>query len=708
MVNELSEIPFHPDAVWVGSDHPFDLHEAYLCFRSPLDWVAPAGFQQAELWITADSRYKLWVNGQFVARGPARSFPEHQAVDRIDLTPHLHTGPNSLAVMVYQPGYSHFAYLHRGACGLLAQLVCDECPVLVTGPDWRVRRDRSFAELVPRVSIYGSGIEERDLNLVEPWTSLAYNASSWARARVVAPLGRSPWTGLQLRRLPLLAERAQPLRLVEARHGPYPVQYHSDPHLALRAGWGSAQAAAPEADVDGWYKPVLADHQSSYYLFDLGRDYTCLGWSEIVGAGGQEWLSISYAEKFRGGQLVISDPETYCRVRLTDRFRLGPGHQRAEPFAVRGGRYLLFQLTGPTGPTFRIRFHARVTEYPLDTDRQLTFTDPQLAGVSRLCETTFRACLQDGFVDSTWRESSQWLGDALPQSLIMAALSDDTRPLRRVIELAAQGAYPDGVLPSVLPGEVHAYTIVDYNFSWVELLSHYWRLTGNGLLVEEMWPVLVKMLDRFHQDLSPEGLLLSQPGRRLFLDWAPVSRNEPNAIYNFRYLLALQLAVQLAQQRGLTTAADSWRQRASSLQAGMRRVFWRDQRWYDDSDGSTFSQLAASLAILTRSTPDANLETQLEQIAARSLDPNDEPASGKMVLASPFMHHYIFEALRSHRKFEATIEIIRRRWGRWVTEGYPTTWENWSVDFPDGSQCHAFSAHPLYHLAEMAGELEDL
>jgi hypothetical protein len=27
--------------------------------------------------------------------------------------------------------------------------------------------------------------------------------------------------------------------------------------------------------------------------------------------------------------------------------------------------------------------------------------------------------------------------------------------LRQVIEMAAQGVYPDGVLPSVLPGEVH-------------------------------------------------------------------------------------------------------------------------------------------------------------------------------------------------------------------------------------------------------------
>jgi hypothetical protein len=72
-----------------------------------------------------------------------------------------------------------------------------------------------------------------------------------------------------------------------------------------------------------------------------------------------------------------------------------------------------------------------------------------------------------------------------------------------------------------------------------------------------------------------------------------------------------------------------------------------------------------------------------------------------MVLASPFMHHYIFEALRRRGRSDEVVEIIRRRWGRWVEQGEPTAWENWNVDFPDGSQCHAFSAHPRYHLSKV-------
>ena len=64
----------------------------------------------------------------------------------------------------------------------------------------------------------------------------------------------------------------------------------------------------------------------------------------------------------------------------------------------------------------------------------------------------------------------------------MATLTDDVRPLHQVLVMAAEGAYPDGILPSVLPGEVHAYAIVDYNFMWIELLRLYHDLTERRLV----------------------------------------------------------------------------------------------------------------------------------------------------------------------------------------------------------------------------------
>ena len=698
----MNQVMFSPDAVWIGSDHAFDLREAYLRFRSPAEWRLAHAPKSAILSITADSRYKLWVNGRFVARGPARCQPHAQAVDQLQIADYLQAGHNVLAVQVYQPGYSHFAYVHRGMAGVLAALVCDGRTELVTNPTWRTRRDPSFAATVTPVSIYISGVEERDLNLADNWINPAYGDADWAAARTVAPVNGYPWTTMQLRSLPLLPERELDATLVETRLGETVNQ--TDPHLSLREGWLAAEKRPFLANNDGWFSLKLDSNQSAYWLYDLGRGYSCQGWAEVRGAGGSEQLAISYSEKIDDGQVYLSDPATYCRVRMTDRIRLHSGDQQIEPFALRGGRLLLFQLTGPTPPGFQIRLHTRVAEYPLAVERELTTSDPLLNQIITLCEETLRACLLDGFVDNPWRESAQWIGDALPNSLIMAAMSDDTRPARRVLELAAQGAYPDGVLPSVLPSEAHAYAVVDFNFQWVELLHIYAGLSGDEAFVAEMWPTLVKMLARFAQDINEAGLLISQPGRRLFLDWSPASKQEPNAVYNLHFVLALQQAAKLATRRGAVEDTHRWQQLAATIQRAARDAFWVNGRWHDDLDQTTFSQLAASLALITRAVEVGEETAVLDALIARSLDPDDSHDPQKMVLASPYMHHRVFIALRQHGRSDDVVEIIRQRWGRWVQMGYPTTWENWAVDFPDGSQCHAFSAHPRYHLAEIAKE----
>jgi hypothetical protein len=699
-------VVFPPDAVWIGSAHPFDLHEVYLCFRSPRHWRLARQPEEAHLFITADSRYRLWVNGRFVARGPARCWPHAQAVDRLDLTPYLRAGPNLLAVQVYQPGYSHFAYVHRGNAGLLAHLVCDGQTALVTDAAWRVRRDPSYHDRVPRLSIYQAGVEDRDLRLAEDWMMPGYDDADWVPARVVAAVGDTPWTGLELRKLPLLHERDLSLLTVTTRRGRAVGSPGPDPHEDLRRAWALARPVILAADEEGWWRPELAADETAFWVFDLGRGYTCQGWAEVEAAGGDEQVLISYSEKFRGQEPYLSDPATYCRVRMTDRFRLRPGNQVVEGFSPRGGRVLIVQLVGPTGPGFRIRFHVRAIVYPLTLDRVPSHPDPTLQGVLDLCLNTLQACLHDGWVDNPWRENAQWIGDALTAAPALATVSRDFRPLRRVIEMAAQGAYPDGVLPGVLPSEAHAYTVLDFNFQWVELLATYRRLSGDEALVTAMWPTLVKLLDRFARDLAPDGLLRSQPGRRLFLDWAPVSKAEPNAIYNLHFVLALQLAARMAVERGATAEAERWTGLAAALRTTIRATFWDGNRWWDDLGRTTCSQLGTALALLTDCNRSEEEPALLDALAARSLDPTDEsPLPGarpadpqRMVLASPYMHHRVLAALRRGGRQAVVEDIIRLRWGRWVQAGFPTAWENWNVDFPDGSQCHAFSAHPLVYL----------
>lgn len=705
MKTDPLDIP--PDTFWIGPPHPFDLHEVYVDFRAPslnLDSVP----ESASLFMSADSRYRLWINGNLLARGPARCWPHAQSVDIIEIADHLVPGQNQITVQVYQPGYSHFSYVHQAAMGQIAWLILDDEVLLVSDTQWRVRTNASFSSQVKRISIYGSGVEDRDLRLDDDWQAVSYDDMRWEQARTVAPASGPLWSGLKRREVPFLVEEIRRLKpesdeaeLLEIRSAP--CAHSHDPHLDLKRAWEEGRRTPIDADDDGWFTVTLDAGISQIWLFDLGQDYTCVGRVEVDRAQGGELLWIGYQEKIRNGELVISDPDTYCRVRNTDRIRVGPGASEVESFSLRGGRYLLFGVSGPTFE-LRVRFGVRTARYPLELKQRTWQKESDLCNILDLCERTFHACLQETFVDAVWRESSQWLGDALPQSLVLTTLSDDLRPLRRVIEMAAEGIYSDGMLPSILPGEVHAYAVLDYCFVWVELLDLY-RQHGDLQFIKSHSSTLKRMLARFSQDIGEDGLIRSQPGRRLFLDWSPMSRAEPNGLYNLRYVHGLRTGARLLDVLGEDGdgSADRWRRTAERLCQSARKTFWADGRWWDVPEQSTFSQTTAAFAILSGAADAGEVAQLLDAIVARSLDEDDDPKDGKMVLASPFMHHYIFEALATAGRYDEIEEIVRLRWGRWTRAGYPTCWENWNVDFPDGSQCHAFSAHPLYHLTKVKG-----
>ena len=670
-------------AVWIGGAHPFDLQETYLNFRS--DIILTDAPDHALFRLAADSRYRLWINGVFVGRGAERSWPSSMAVDERMITNHLRQGLNRIAVQVYSPGYSHFAYVHRGACGLIGWLEVDGKVVLTTDPKWKVRRDRSWADRVERVSIYGTGVEDRDLQMGEEWREA--EASGWEAARVVQGSAGPIWHSLRPRATALPEEKVNTLETAwQVRTGPAGAA-SGDPHADLRKLFATSRPGAAPA--------LLPKGTSAIWIFDLGESRACLGGVELTAAGGERLL-ISYAEKLRDGELLLSDPETYCRMRPTDRFTLRPGRQVVEGFTPRGARYLVFALTGG-GVSPAPRFHVRLPITPV-VERPLPRLQGALQGVAEMCRRTTLNCLQDGFVDGVWRESSLWLGDVVAQDWALRAITDDARPLLFAIDMAAEGADAEGLLPSVLPGEIPAYAVTDYNFSWVELLAG--CATHPGIAEPEAvwqrhWGTLSRMLERMASFRGPDGLLRNPPGRRLFLDWSPASRVEPNLTLNLRYLHALRLAARMAESVGRT--AD-WGKQAGDLAQSLQGHRAADG-WRESPGGAAASQLGLALLILNGMVQGAEAEALADRIVERSLDLRDEPLDGQLTLASPFMHHYVFMGLQRLGRRADIHAIIAARWGRWVQEGRPTTPENWSIDFPDGSACHGFSAHPLGWLA---------
>lgn len=111
--------------------------------------------------ITADSRYRLWVNGRPVGDGPVRGWPESYRADLLDLGPWLKRGRNQILVQVHFYGCGTFHVVpQRG--GLTAILQRGGREIWRTGPQWMVRAAEECVAEAPRISVQLPAMEIHD------------------------------------------------------------------------------------------------------------------------------------------------------------------------------------------------------------------------------------------------------------------------------------------------------------------------------------------------------------------------------------------------------------------------------------------------------------------------------------------------------------------------------------------------------------------
>jgi hypothetical protein len=99
---------------------------------------------------------------------------------------------------------------------------------------------------------------------------------------------------------------------------------------------------------------------------------------------------------------------------------------------------------------------------------------------------------------------------------------------------------------------------------------------------------------------------------------------------------------------------------------------------WDDLPRTTYSQLAAALAILTGAVPPDDEPALLDQIVARSLNPADDHTPGQMVLPSPL--YTTSSPCAAAAVTLPSSPSFRLRWGAGRLQ-LPHYMENWNVDF---------------------------
>lgn len=217
----MSTLTFAETASWIWEPEPARTFNRFLCFRRKFE--VRGALRSSRLRITADARYEVFLNGEWLGHGPIRSWPDPWSVDEYDLRGRLRPGINVLTALVQDIGTGTFQYL-REAPGLLAQVEWDAgagTQALVTDASWRCQAHTGFLWPVPRISVQQAWEEQYDARKTltdsagRDWRLPAFDDAAWLPAAAVRPAGQPPHAHFELRDIPFLTrDPVMPTRVV--------------------------------------------------------------------------------------------------------------------------------------------------------------------------------------------------------------------------------------------------------------------------------------------------------------------------------------------------------------------------------------------------------------------------------------------------------------------------------------------------------------
>jgi hypothetical protein len=641
--------------------------------------------------VSADTRYRLFVNSVPVAWGPARGDLGHWRFETVDLAPHLRAGKNVLgATVLFYGELMPWAQIGHEAAFLL-QGDGDAEQIANTPDGWKVTRDDAYTlfreeNVIPESRVLGA-FERMDLAR-HPWAWEVYGFDdhSWAdavRIAGAAPRGMqdadSPWW-LVPRPIPQMEETPRPFGRV------------------VRAEGMDAPAA------EGFTVPARS---RATLLFDHGAETTAF--PEVVVASGSAGttLSLAYAEALVDAQGRKGDRNEVAGRRLRgyrDEWTLDGGEPRfLRPLYWRTFRYAELRVETGDAPVTISGLRAVFTGYPFA--EKARFDAPEMPDAKALWDVgwrTARLCAHETYMDCPYYEQLQYAGDTRIQCLVTLYASGDARLFRNALAQLDDSRIADGLTQSRYPSS-RPQIIPPFSLWWVGMLHDYWRHVPDPDFVRGLLPGVRAVLDWFRARLRPDGLLGELPWWN-FADWAegwdygvpPGGRSGGSSILSLQYVLALNEAADLEDALGRKDEAGRLRRDARHTADAVRRHCLDEAaaRVADTAERASFSQHAAALAVLAGAVPAGRQKAVVERLLS----------DASLTQATFYFRFYLNRALVKAGLGDRYLDTLGP-WREMRARGL-TTWAE--TPEPTRSDCHAWSAAPNYEfLATVLGVTPD-
>jgi len=466
---------------WIGPSHPSEDVGVFV-FRCLLDLAERPEALYVD--VSADQRYKLYVNGELVAHGPQRGDLSRWFYDSVDLAPYLRQGENEIRAVVW-----NFGWLAPIAqMGLRTGFVCrSEWPNLTTPGGWEYARlehwgfERLTAQPVSFYMEVGPG---------EIYDSRLPASSQWKKPILIAD-----WRdrGSRYESIWAMTPRSIPPMRRDLRTKP----------PAVRRGSGNFLSGGLLLDFEELLcaYPVVVLTGDPGTTVTLTYDEGLWETTEATGAYGSQAV--------KGHRDEVEDKEARG---YQDKVILGDGPCSFEPLWWRTFRYVTLESDSPAS---LISFETLETGYPYRVESSFEADEASIQPIWSTAVRTLERCAGETYFDCPYYEQLQYAGDTRLQVLAHYYLSSDRQLARNAILQLGESLQANGLTQSRFPNRTTQF-IPPFSLWWVMMLHDQMLYDGEAHVEEHQQRLARLAIDTF-TDLQRADTTQHW----MFADWVP-------------------------------------------------------------------------------------------------------------------------------------------------------------------------------------------
>lgn len=670
--------------------HPTESNVDYgvFLFRNEFELEEVPG--EFKVYVSADNRYRLFVNGTEVSFGPARGSLEYWRYETLDISSYVKKGINIIAAEVFNLGPMRPAAQFSNVTAFIFQAeILSEKLNTGLGP-WKVTKNQAYyARPVTSDMVLGKYFVAGPCDSIVAtsypfgWETKEFMDNDWHKPRVVQKgSGRgymhgSPWM-LVPRNIPMMEQKT--------------VKFSSI----------GRQSEGLDFDkvIKGVGKITIPSNSKMSILID--QKELSMGFPELIVSGGLgAKIKATYSEalfdesKDKGNRNEIDGKKIYG---YSDIFvPNGEMDRMFRPLWIRTFRFIQLDIETFEKPLTINDYYFKFTAYPFEEKGMFASDNEHLKNIWKVGWQTARLCAMETYMDCPYWEQLQYLGDTRIQSLISLYVAGDDRLMRNALLTADRSRMPDGLTMARGPTFVPQIT-PPFSLYWVDMVHDYYMHRDDPEFVKQFLPGIEAVLGWFERRMDENGMLGPLDWFN-FSDWttgfpcgAPAGVDDGNsALISLNFAYALSRSSELFAYFGEFQKSIHYKNLSESITKSVYALCFDKERGLlaDTPLKENYSQHTNIWGILTATFS----EDQVKPVMKKILEEDS------LIQTTIYFKFYLFEALKKAGMADLYIDQLSP-WYDMLDEGLTTFEEG---DYNDRSDCHAWGSSPLYHFMTIVG-----